>query len=140
MTDGSPGVHVSGDVAAGWCKWECKAQQVQRGLWEDTAPAYSLHSQSPSSWHADLEGHTLPTCYKGTGMHPSLFFPLTTTPLFGVLVSPSPVTLSIIVMSTTSRISSNGAMLSKLASFLSIGWTSSRMSMGNLGRMRGSMI
>ena len=41
-------------------------------------------SQSPLSWHADLEGHTLPTWYKGTGMHPSLFFPLTTGPLFGV--------------------------------------------------------
>ena len=69
-------------------EWECKAQQVQRGHWEDTAPLYSLHSQSPWSWHADLEGHTLastlPTWYKGTGMHPSLFFPLTTTPLFGV--------------------------------------------------------
>ena len=84
MQDGSPGIHVSGDVAAGWRKWECKAQQVQRGHWEDTAPLYSLHSQSPWSWHADLEGHTLPTWYKGTGMHPSLFFPLTTTPLFGV--------------------------------------------------------
>ena len=84
MQDGSPGIHVSGDVAAGWRKWECKAQQVQRGHWEDTAPFYSLHSQSPWSWHADLEGHTLPTWYKGTGMHPSLFFPLTTTPLFGV--------------------------------------------------------
>ena len=84
MPDGSPGIHVSGDVAAGWRKWECKAQQVQRGHWEDTAPLYSLHSQSPWSWHADLEGHTFPTWYKGTGMHPSLFFPLTTTPLFGV--------------------------------------------------------
>ena len=84
MQDGSPGIHVSGDVAAGWRKWEWKAQQVQRGHWEDTAPLYSLHSQSPWSWHADLEGHTLPTWYKGTGMHPSLFFPLTTTPLFGV--------------------------------------------------------
>ena len=52
--------------------------------WEDTAPLYSLHSQSPWSWHADLEGHTLPTWYKGTGMHPSVFFPFTTTPLFGV--------------------------------------------------------
>jgi hypothetical protein len=31
MQDGSPGIHVSGDVAAGWRKWECKAQQVQRG-------------------------------------------------------------------------------------------------------------
>ena len=84
MQDGSPGIHVSGDLAAGWRKWECKAQQVQRGHWEDTAPLYSLHSQSPWSSHADLEGHTLPTWYKGTGMHPSLFFPLTTTPLFGV--------------------------------------------------------
>ena len=53
MQDGSPGIHVSGDVAAGWRKWECKAQQVQRGHWEDTAPVYSLHSQSPWSWHAD---------------------------------------------------------------------------------------
>ena len=61
MQDGSPGIHVSGDVAAGWRKWECKAQQVQRGHWEDTAPLYSLHSQSPWSWHADLECHTLPT-------------------------------------------------------------------------------
>ena len=84
VQNGSPGIHVSGDVAAGWRKWECKAQQVQRGHWEDTAPLYSLHSQSPWSWHADLEGHTLPTWYKGTGMHPSLFFPLTTIPLFGV--------------------------------------------------------
>ena len=84
MQDGSPGIHVSGDVAAGWRKWECKAQQVQRGHWEDTAPLYSLHSQSPWSWHADLEGHTLPTWYKGTRMHPSPFLPLTTTPLFGV--------------------------------------------------------
>ena len=42
MQDGSPGIHVSGDVAAGWRKWECKAQQVQRGHWEDTAPLYSL--------------------------------------------------------------------------------------------------
>ena len=46
MQDGSPGIHVSGDVAASWRKWECKAQQVQRGHWEDTAPLYSLHSQS----------------------------------------------------------------------------------------------
>ena len=84
MQDGSAGIHVSGDVAAGWRKWECKAQQVQRGHWEDTAPLYSLHSQSPWSWHANLEGHTLPTWYKGTGMHPSVFIPLTTTPLFGV--------------------------------------------------------
>ena len=84
MQDGSPGIHVSGDVAAGWRKWECKARQVQRGHWEDTAPLYSLHSQSPWSWHADLEGHTLRTWYKGTGMHPFLFFPLTITPLFGV--------------------------------------------------------
>ena len=84
MPNGSPGIQVSGDLAACWRKWECKAQQVQRGHWEDTAPLYSLHSQSAWSWHADLEGHTLPTWYKGTGMHPSLFFPLTTTPLFGV--------------------------------------------------------
>ena len=33
--------------------------------------------------HANLEGHTLPTSYKGTEIHSSLFFPLTTT-LFGV--------------------------------------------------------
>ena len=84
MPDGTLGIHVSGDVAAGCRKWECKAHQVQRGHWEDTAPLYSLHSQSPWSWHADLEGHTPPTWYKGTGMHPSLFFPLTTAPLFGV--------------------------------------------------------
>ena len=84
MPNGNPGIQVSGDLAAGWHKWECKAQQVQRGHWEDTAPLYSLHSQSPWSWHADLDGHTLSTWYKGTRMHPSLFFPLTTTPLFGV--------------------------------------------------------
>ena len=35
MPDGTPGIHVSGDLAAGWHKWECKAQQVQRGHWED---------------------------------------------------------------------------------------------------------
>ena len=84
MLDGSPGIRVSGDLAAGWRKGECKAQQVERGHWEDTAPLYSLHSQLPWSWHADLEGHTLPTWYKGTGMHPSLFFPLTTATPFGV--------------------------------------------------------
>ena len=84
MPDGSPGIQVSGDLAAGWSKWECKAQQVQRGHWEYIAPLYSLHSQSPWSSHADWEGHTLPTWYKGTGMHPSLFFLLTITPLFGV--------------------------------------------------------
>ena len=141
MQGGSPGIHVSGDVAAGWRKWECKAQQVQRGHWEDTAPLYSLHSQSPWSWHADLEGHTLPTWYKGTGMHPSLFSPSPPPPflVLNTIVCPSPLTSSIIVMSTTSRISSNGAMLSNLASFLSIGWTSFRMSMGNLGKMRGSI-
>ena len=61
VPDGSPGIQVSGDLAAGWRKWECKAQQVQQGHWEDTAPVYSLHSQSLWSWHADLEGHTLPT-------------------------------------------------------------------------------
>ena len=84
MPDGSLGIQVSGDLAAGWRKWECKAQRVQREHWEDTAPVYSLHSQSLWSWHANLEGHTLPTWYKGTGMHPSLFFPLTTAPLCGV--------------------------------------------------------
>ena len=84
MPEGSSRIQVSGDLAASWRKWECKAQQVQRGHWEDTAPLYSLHSQLPWSWHSDLEGHTLPTWYKGTGIHPSLFFPLTTSPLFGV--------------------------------------------------------
>ena len=84
MPDGSPDIRVSGHSAASWRKWECNAQQVQRGHWEDTAPLYSLHSQSAWSWHADLEGHTLPTRCKATRMHPSLFFPLTTTPLFGV--------------------------------------------------------
>ena len=132
MPDGSPGIQVSGDLAVGWRKWECGAQQVQRGHWEETAPLYSLHSQLPWSYHADLEGHTLPTWYKGTGMHPSLFFPLTTTPflVLDTIVSPSPLRSSIIVMS--SRICPNGGMLSKLASFLSIGWRSLRMSMGSL--------
>ena len=81
MPDGSPGIRVSGDLAAGWRKWECKAQQVQRGHWEDTAPLYSLHRQSACFWHADLEGHTLPTWYKGGGMPPFLFSSLTTTGL-----------------------------------------------------------
>ena len=45
MPDGLPGIQVSRDLAAGWCKWECKAQEVQRGHWEHTAPIYSLHSQ-----------------------------------------------------------------------------------------------
>ena len=84
MPDGTPGIQVSGDLVARWRKWECKAGQVQRGHWEDIAPLYSLPSQSPWCWHSNLEGHTLPTWYKGTGMHPSLFFPLTITPLFRV--------------------------------------------------------
>ena len=52
MQDGSPGIHVSGDVAAGWRKVQCKAQQVQRGHWEDTAPLYS--------WPADPNHHNHP--------------------------------------------------------------------------------
>ena len=84
MPNGSPEIRVSGDLGACWRKWECKAQEVQPVHWDDTAPLYSLHSQSAWSWHADWEGPTLPTWYKGTGMHPSLFFPLTITPFFGV--------------------------------------------------------
>ena len=49
MPDGSPGIQVSGDLAAGRRKWECKAQQVQRAHWEDTAPLYSVRSQLPWS-------------------------------------------------------------------------------------------
>ena len=37
MPDRSPGIQVSGDLAGGWRKWECKAQQLQQGHWEDTA-------------------------------------------------------------------------------------------------------
>ena len=84
MPEGSPGIPVWGDLTAGWRTWECKAQQVQRGHWEDTAPLYSLQCQSPRSRHADLEGVSPPTWYKGTGMNPSLFSPLATIPLFGV--------------------------------------------------------
>ena len=83
MPDGFLGIPVSGDLAAGWRKWECKAQQLERGHWEETAPLYSLHSQSEWSWHADLEGHILSTRYKVIGMHNSLFFGPTTTSLFG---------------------------------------------------------
>ena len=140
VPDGSPGIQVLGDLATGWRKWDCKAQQVQRGHGEESATLYSLQFQSPWSWHADLKGHTLPTWYKGTGMHPSLFFPLTTTPPYGVEHHLSmPLRSSMIVMSTTLKISSDGATLSKLASFLPMGWTSFKMSMGNLGGMRGSM-
>ena len=95
MPDGSPRSHVSGDLVAGWRKWDCNPQQVQRGHWEDTAPLYSLPSQSAWSWHADLAGHTLPTWYKGIGMHPSPFSPLTTTPLSGVEHHRVPVPLEV---------------------------------------------
>ena len=139
MQDGSPGIHVSGDVAAGWRKWECKAQQMQRRHWEDTAPLYPLHSRSPWSWHADWEGHTLATWYKGTGMHPSLFFPLTTTPLYGVQHHRVSIPVDFVDHRHVDDLKDfkQGAMLSNLASFLSFGWPSFRMSMGNLGQMRG---
>ena len=69
---------------------------MQQGHWEDIAPHYSLHSQSPWSWHADLEGQTLPTWYKGTGMHPSLFLPFTTTPLFYIERHPVCIPLEVV--------------------------------------------
>ena len=53
MRNGFPGIPVSGNPAPGRRKWECKAQQLERGHWEETAPLYSLHSQSEWSWHAD---------------------------------------------------------------------------------------
>ena len=84
---------------------------------------------------------TLPTWYKGTEMHPSPFSPLTTTPflVLNTTLSPSLLRSSIIVMLRTSRISAKRGMLSKLASFLSIGWRTFRMSEGNLGGLRGSI-
>ena len=141
MQDGSPGIHVSGDVAAGWRKWECKAQQVQRGHWEDTAPLFpstpNRHGPGMPIWRATPS----PPGTRVPGCTPPFFSPSPPPPflVLNTIVSPSPLTSSIIVMSTTSRISSNGAMLSNLASFLSIGWTSFKMSMGNLGEMRGSI-
>ena len=96
MPDGSPGIRVSRDLAAGRRKLECKAQQVQRGHLEDTAPLYPLHSRTAWSWHADLEGHTLPASYKGTPMNPYLFFPLTTTPVFGVEHHRVPIPLGVV--------------------------------------------
>ena len=95
-------------------------------------PLSSLYPESAWSAHADFEGHTLPTWYKDTGMQPSHFFPLTTTPPFGVetVVLTSPLRSSILVMSTTSRIDPNGGMLSKPASFLKIEWRSFLKSMG----------
>ena len=65
-------------------KWEWKAQQVQRGHREDTAPLFSLDPQSASSWQHIFKGQNLHTWCKGIGMHPSLFFLLMTTPLLGV--------------------------------------------------------
>ena len=49
-----------------------------------TAPLYSLHSQSAWSWHADLEGHNLPTWREGTGCTPPFSSPSPPTPFFGV--------------------------------------------------------
>ena len=47
MPDGSPRIQVSCGVAAGRRKWECKAQEVHRGHWEDNTLLDSLHTQSP---------------------------------------------------------------------------------------------
>ena len=73
---------------------------MQRGYWEDTTPLYSLHSQTVGSWHADLEGHTLPASYKGTPMNPYLFFPSPPPPflVLNTIGSPSPLRSAIIVM------------------------------------------
>ena len=141
MPDGTPGIQVSGDLATGWRKRECKAQQVQQGHWEDTAPLYSFHSQCNGPgmpiWRATPSPHGT----RVLGCTPPFSSPSQPPPflVLNTIVSPSPLRLSIIVMSTTSRICPNGAMLSKLASFLFIGWRSFRMSMGNLGGMRGSI-
>ena len=83
MPDGSPGIQVSGDLAASW----------RKGVQGPTSAEGALGGHRPRLLPplpiamvlaCRLEGHTLPTWYKGTGMHPSLFFRLTTTPLFGV--------------------------------------------------------
>ena len=141
MQDGSPGIHVSGHLAAGWRKWECKASKCSGGIGRTPPPSTpstpNRHGPGMPIWRATPS----PPGTRVLGCTPPFSSPSPPPPflVLDTIVSPSPLTSSIIVMSTTSRISSNGAMLSNLASFLSIGWTSFRMSMGNLGEMRGSI-
>ena len=141
MQYGSPGIHVSGDVAAGWRKWECKAQQCSGGIGRTPPPSTpstsNRHGPGMLIWRATPS----PPGTRVLGCTPLFSSPSPPPPflVLNTIVSPSPLTSSIIIMSTTSRNCPNGAMLSNLASFLSIEWTSFRMSMGNLGQMRGSI-